>query len=133
MDLQARVNVLERELEDANFKIQELEKEFADTDWLPDPTLGLTGKEARLAQLLLKRNFATKEQILAYLYFDPDDRPDPKIVDVFVCKLRAKLSPFDIEIETHWGTGYAMNPTSTEALKAMDARKYYVENIEDLK
>ena len=38
-----------------------------------------------------------------------DDR-DSKIADVFVCKLRKKLEPLSIEIETLWGDGYRINP-----------------------
>ena len=46
-----------------------------------------------------------------------DDEPEVKIIDVFVCKLRRKLSEMhpDAEkfIETVWGRGYRL-PTQPE-------------------
>ncbi len=38
------------------------------------------------------------------------DEPEIKIVDVFVCKLRKKLTSagFETPIETVWGQGYVM-------------------------
>jgi two-component system, cell cycle response regulator CtrA len=37
------------------------------------------------------------------------DEPDPKIIDVFVCKLRKKLAGYgEHHIETVWGRGYAL-------------------------
>jgi two-component system cell cycle response regulator CtrA len=36
------------------------------------------------------------------------DEPDPKIIDVFVCKLRKKLAGYgEHHIETVWGRGAA--------------------------
>ena len=44
------------------------------------------------------------------LYNDTDE-PDDKIIDVFVCKLRKKLSAAGVEgaeIATKWGKGFAL-------------------------
>ena len=52
----------------------------------------------------------TKEMFLNHLYGAMDE-PEPKIVDVFMCKLRKKLrNALDGEsyIETVWGQGYVM-------------------------
>ncbi|WP_319414393.1 winged helix-turn-helix domain-containing protein [uncultured Cohaesibacter sp.] len=51
---------------------------------------------------------ATKEKLFQSLYWlHETDEPDPKIVDVFVCKIRKKLpSKMAIEICTSWGRGY---------------------------
>lgn len=38
-----------------------------------------------------------------------------KIVDVMVCKLRKKLAPFGVDIETVWGFGYQIAPQSSAA------------------
>lgn len=75
----------------------------------------LTGKEASVLSLLIETfpRFASRQAIMNDLYFDkPDDEPDPKIVDVFVCKLRSKLKSLDVQIETSWGEGYGLSPTS---------------------
>jgi DNA-binding response OmpR family regulator len=80
----------------------------------------LTGKEAELFKLLSSRQgMWTKEAILTNLYRSPDT-PEIKIVDIFVCKLRRKLTglgcPPDT-IATVWGRGYQFHmpePASTE-------------------
>lgn len=69
-----------------------------------------TPLEAAMLAVLLKRTETTKAQLHAII---EQNRPgenreetDPKMVDVMICKLRKKLRPHDIEIETMWGTGY---------------------------
>ena len=65
----------------------------------------------RLLMALIEASprYMSKDAIYNALYFDRasgDDLPSLKIIDVFVCKLRAVL-PRDIgEIETVWGKGY---------------------------
>ncbi len=50
-----------------------------------------------------------KERLMDALYgLKVDREPDIKIIDVFICKLRAKISPIDVEIDTAWGRGYAL-------------------------
>lgn len=75
--------------------------------------LGLTSHEAKLFGFLLKREIATKEQAMHALYGHlPNSDVEIKIVDVFVCKARKKLKPHGIEIETVWGRGYRIPPSS---------------------
>jgi two-component system cell cycle response regulator CtrA len=74
--------------------------------------VGLTGKEYRLLELLaLRKGTAlTKEMFFNHLYCGMDE-PDPKIIDVFICKLRGKLGAANNgkhHIETVWGRGYTM-------------------------
>lgn len=69
----------------------------------------MTGKESALFEYFLaKRGVAArKESILDHLYqLDPGRQPEIKIIDVFVCKLRAKIKPLGLEIATVWGKGY---------------------------
>jgi two-component system, cell cycle response regulator CtrA len=44
---------------------------------------------------------------------------DPKIIDVFVCKLRAKLATqgLGFVIETRWGKGHAIPPEAIERMR----------------
>jgi two-component system cell cycle response regulator CtrA len=77
-----------------------------------DQPLHLTGKEYGILELLSLRKGATlnKEMFLNHLYGGMDE-PAVKIIDVFVCKLRKKLSAAtggDNYIETVWGRGYAL-------------------------
>jgi len=74
--------------------------------------LHLTGKEYGILDLLSLRKGATltKEMFLNHLYGGRDE-PQFKIIDVFVCKLRKKLSAAtggDNYIETVWGRGYVL-------------------------
>lgn len=69
----------------------------------------LTSSEARLFAFLTTREVATKAAIMQALYSDrPDEDPEIKIVDVFICKLRKKVVPFGVDIETVWGRGYTL-------------------------
>lgn len=85
--------------------------------------LGLTGQEAKLFGILFKRDLVTKAQGMSALYSDrPNGEAEIKIVDVFVCKMRKKLKPFDIEIETVWGQGYRMTAASKANAAALLAQ-----------
>jgi two-component system cell cycle response regulator CtrA len=69
----------------------------------------LTGKEYQMLELLSLRKGTTltKEMFLNHLYGGMDE-PELKIIDVFICKLRKKLSEAtggDNHIETVWGRG----------------------------
>lgn len=47
--------------------------------------------------------------IMAVLYRDDGkDEAEIKIIDVLVCKMRAELRPFGVEIETVRGAGYRL-------------------------
>lgn len=72
----------------------------------------LTSKEYSILELLVLRkgSLLTKEMFLNHLYGGIDE-PDLKIIDVFVCKLRKKLSKSTNGvnyIETVWGRGYIL-------------------------
>jgi len=72
----------------------------------------LTGKEYQMLELLSLRKGTTltKEMFLNYLYGGMDE-PELKIIDVFICKLRKKLSEAtggENYIETVWGRGYVL-------------------------
>ena len=72
----------------------------------------LTGKEYQILELLSLRKGTTltKEMFLNHLYGGMDE-PELKIIDVFICKLRKKLSGAtggENYIETVWGRGYVL-------------------------
>ena len=80
----------------------------------------LTGKEYAMLELLSLRKGTTltKEMFLNHLYGGIDE-PELKIIDVFICKLRKKLSAATDGtnyIETVWGRGYVLrDPESSDA------------------
>jgi two-component system, cell cycle response regulator CtrA len=78
--------------------------------------LHLTGKEYQMLELLALRKGTTitKEALLSQLYGGMDE-PGMKIIDVFICKLRKKLTSASNGrdyIETVWGRGYVLREPS---------------------
>ena len=79
----------------------------------------LTGKEYQMLELLSLRKGTTltKEMFLNHLYGGMDE-PELKIIDVFICKLRKKLSEAtggQTYIETVWGRGYVLRDPVADA------------------
>ncbi|NDV00879.1 response regulator transcription factor CtrA [Pseudoroseicyclus tamaricis] len=86
-----------------------LDAKTVDVDGSP---VHLTGKEYQMFELLSLRKGTTltKEMFLNHLYGGMDE-PELKIIDVFICKLRKKLSQAtggENHIETVWGRGYVL-------------------------
>jgi two-component system cell cycle response regulator CtrA len=85
-----------------------------------DHPVRLIGKEYAILELLSLRKgtILTKGMFLDHLYREMDE-PEPKIIDVFVCKLRKKLAQAtggSHYIETVWGRGYTLrDPAATAA------------------
>jgi len=85
-------------------------------------SIHLTGKEYGILELLSLRKGTTltKDMFLNHLYGGMDE-PELKIIDVFICKLRKKLSTAtggDNYIETVWGRGYVLRDPEGESEKA---------------
>ena len=87
-------------------------------------TVHLTGKEYQMLELLSLRKGTTltKEMFLNHLYVGMDE-PELKIIDVFICKLRKKLSEAtgrENHIETVWARGYVLrDPKPDDAAQDM--------------
>jgi two-component system cell cycle response regulator CtrA len=82
--------------------------------------INLTGKEYQMIELLCLRKGTTitKEMFLNYLYGGMDE-PDMKIIDVFICKMRKKLSAEiagDSYVETVWGRGYVLRDPQPQSV-----------------
>ncbi len=77
----------------------------------------LTGKEYAILELLVLRKGAvlTKDAFLNHLYGGMDE-PEAKIIDVFICKLRKKLSFAGAGhlIGTVWGRGYMLRDSAQQ-------------------
>lgn len=86
------------------------------------PEWGLTKTEGRALNALhrARSGFISREQLLVSLYgLEPD--VEPKIIDVYVCKLRRKLAGTGIEIRTSWGAGFGLTPEGVLALNRIQA------------
>ena len=120
MDVAARLEVVERENDELRERIAQLEGLLGFRTTTPIE-FGLTGCEARVFGALLAREIATKSAIFAAVYANRSecDQAEPKIVDVFVCKMRRKLKPFGVDIKTAWGTGYYLDNETKKRVRAM--------------
>ena len=92
-----------------------LDAKTVDVDSKP---VHLTGKEYQMLEFLSLRKGTTltKEMFLNHLYGGMDE-PELKIIDVFICKLRKKLSEAydgDNRIDTVWGRGYVLRDPEPE-------------------
>lgn len=102
-----------------------LDAKTVDVDGLP---VHLTGKEYQMLELLSLRKGTTltKEMFLNHLYGGMDE-PELKIIDVFICKLRKKLTEAtdgENYIDTVWGRGYVLRDpvvTGQEVSRAISA------------
>lgn len=109
----AYVAAIDAENEMLRERIAALEAQLGMTVEVP-LSLGLTAAETKLFGYFLKRDLVTKDGALVVMYGHrpADEMAEEKIIDVFVCKMRRKLTPFGIAIETIWGRGYRMPPES---------------------
>jgi two-component system cell cycle response regulator CtrA len=124
-DFEARCRLLETENESLRDRIFELEELLGQTFDSP-AFLGLTASEGKLFGVLLAREAMTKTLAMQTLYGErPDaDLAEEKIIDVLVCKMRAKLEEWNLPIETNWGQGYFMSAeTKARARALIDERK----------
>lgn len=85
--------------------------------------LPLTTKEFAILEHLMERKggVVSKGGLLAALY-NGLDTPDSKIIDVFICKLRKKISERtggDQTIKTAWGAGYYIEWAPQNETRAM--------------
>ncbi len=125
-ELIARVNAIIRRskghaqsvIETGKLKVN-LDARTVEVDSKP---LHLTGKEYGILELLSLRKGTTltKEMFLNHLDGGMDE-PELKIIDVFVCKLRKKLSSATGDenyIETVWGRGYVLRDPEDLATSA---------------
>lgn len=90
----------------------------------------LTGREYAILELLAMRKGSTlsKEVFLNHLYGGMEE-PEFKIIDVFICKLRKKISDcLDGEnyIETVWGRGYVLRDPNSNSAAQEDSSKQTV-------
>ena len=74
-----------------------------------------TGKEFRIIEFMALRKgaFLSKDAFLNHLY-GGIDKPKPKIIDVFICKLRRKLvknGDEGLSVDKVWGQGYIPRET----------------------
>ena len=95
--------------------------------YINEGRIHLTKKENDLLLLLARRkgSLVSRDQMMDALYSaSPDDAPERKIIDVFICKIRKKLNDLAVDhpilgsvIETVWGRGYRLMNYAPEDLR----------------
>lgn len=99
-------------------QLKALKEALSDRDVFP-PEWKLTGTEVKALHVLLRKKLASKEDIhIAMGAQDHADQTEIKIVDVYICKLRKKLEPFNVTIDTLWGQGYFLSPESRTLIES---------------
>lgn len=79
----------------------------------------LTPQEAKmLSALYAAKGEARTHEALHIAVSGIEVETDPKIVDVYICKLRGKLKVIGVEIETIWAQGYRLTRAARARLDA---------------
>ncbi len=110
------------ELEEANERIRQLEDALAPEGMIP-LSFRLTASERRVLAALYRREICTKDML--HLASSKGEHPETglKIVDVYICKLRRKLKPHGLGIETIWGQGYRLATGTREEIARLRAEE----------
>lgn len=113
-------DLMQRELEtlrdtvaDLTYRLAALTDSFVAFDLHGLDTLRLTRHEAAVVKILHDNlgKPVTKERLHSAIYamrVTDAEVPEPKIIDVFICKIRRKISGSPWEIKTNWGFGYVL-------------------------
>ena len=128
MEMLARVQAIVRRcrgFSDAVLRMGSLELKLGSREvTVRGQTVALTGKEFAILELLVLRkgSVVSKEAFLNHLYGGMDE-PELKIIDVFICKLRKKLTLAGAEdiIGTMWGRGYIVREPAAESVSSRAA------------
>jgi two-component system cell cycle response regulator CtrA len=110
------------DLDTALERIRQLE-DLLGHDFAIDPSYGLSRIEEQLLGLIYSRTHTvTKGQAFDLLYGMHRSPPEPKILDVFICKIRKKLEPTGLHITTVWGRGWYLEPGERSKLETLIMR-----------
>jgi two-component system cell cycle response regulator CtrA len=100
-------------------KVRQLEVKLRGA-WEAPAEFSLSPAEEACLRALVNRQGTVTKAALHEATRDPfDPQTDEvliKIVDVYICRLRQKLKPFGLSIQTSWGTGYRLTPDTRARL-----------------
>jgi two-component system cell cycle response regulator CtrA len=106
-------------------RIDMLETELGLKTDIP-PEFCIPRNMGRLLAMLLKREVVTREGAVLAIYSGMpntwDKEPDPKIIDVFICKLRVRLRKYGVKVSCKWGLGYFMDGENKRKLRELIAQ-----------
>ena len=70
------------------------------------PEWGLSITEQRIFQAIEAKEYASRDDLMAAVYWDKDEPAVPHSIHVFMSRLRKKIKPFGIEIGNLYGAGF---------------------------
>lgn len=72
-----------------------------------------------LAVLYGRNGLVTRQQMRsAMVLFDPEKEIEDSHLGTVLCRVREKLRPFGIEIETRWAEGFTLTPAGRAIIRA---------------
>ena len=85
----------------------------------------LTGMEmTALEMLMLRKGSTVSKQALLDAWYNGRDEAESKIVDVIICKVRAKLGASSKHITTDWGRGYRAEDDPAPPTRAEESSRW---------
>jgi len=70
--------------------------------------LGITRMQDRMVGALMRMQVVRRDTMATVMWYDAKDARDLKGIDVYMMKLRRRLTPQGIAVDTHWGIGWSM-------------------------
>lgn len=103
---------------DQYVEMQQLVKELTAANHHPPVNWNLTQSETIIVRLLAVHKDVTADGIMHVLYSkQPDTERHADTLRVFMCKIRKKLRPFNISIDTVWGRGFCVDEENWQKLR----------------
>jgi len=117
------VESLQKQVDDLQWQVDILRTAFSEEEFLPPSCLKIPRRELQILRILLKRpNYCTSAELAAVLYFNQAEAPDDCVIESHVSKLRKRLRPFGIKIESARYLGYRLDATMKGRLRAMSQK-----------
>lgn len=109
--MQTEIATLKRKIAVQENERKRLISELLPPDWIDTQCLGgLAPQEAWCLAVLLHRPQLSRDQFHFALAYDrPEYQFGERRADTLICKLRRKLRPYGIEIQTYYGKGFGMH------------------------
>lgn len=124
--LRAQIKALEAE----NAALRE---ELRGPEWMPlAAAFELPRYPAKVLTVLLTQRAVTKETLYDALYPDAANRPGPRIIDVYLSKLRTVLSPHGISIRRIQGTLIGISEEDKQRLQGWLAAQAVADSVAEL-
>lgn len=79
----------------------------------------LTRAESRALAKLVERGRATRAELHCAISDDDSPRTSTKLLDVTICRLRQKLKPYEIKIQTIHGVGFQLATEGRDKVRSL--------------